>query len=90
MQLGLYLWMLRGPLQTGDLEQARPAVTRWIKIALGWQTVVLVASGAYVLVTGSSHPHGFAWIAPAIAAVIGTALPLQIAVATILRAGRRS
>ena len=89
VQLGLYLGMLRAPLQSGDLERARPAVTRWVKIALGWQTVVLVASGGYVVVTGSSHPRGFAWIAPAIAAVIGTALPLQVAVATILRAGRR-
>lgn len=81
--------MLHGRLGTGDLEQARPAVTRWIKTAIVYQAVVLVASGGYVAVIASSHPRGFAWVAPALGAVIGTALPLQIAVATILRTARR-
>lgn len=81
--------MLRPALQSGDLEQARPAVTRWVKTALVFQTVVLIGAGGYVVLTASSHPHGLAWVAPAIGAVFGTALPLQIAVVTITRAARR-
>jgi hypothetical protein len=41
-------------------------------------------------VMASQHPRGFAWIAPAIAAVFGTAIPLQVAVVAILRASRGS
>lgn len=89
VQLGLYVRLLHRQLRTGDLEQARPAVTRWIKTAIVYQAVVLLASGAYVVVVSASgHPHGLAWVAPALGAVIGTALPLQVAVATILRAAR--
>ena len=89
MQFALYSSMLRRALQGGDLESARPAITRWVKTALVYQTAVLVASGAYVVITASSHPHGLAWVAPAIGAVVGTALPLQIAVVTIMRAARK-
>jgi len=89
VQFWLYAWMLQGPVRSGDLEQARPAVTRWVKTALVYQTVVLVASGAYVVILASGHPRGLAWVAPAIGAVIGTALPLQLAVVTIMRTARR-
>lgn len=81
--------MLRRPLELADLELARPAVGRWMRTVLVFQSLVLLGSGAYVAVMASRHPHGIAWSAPAIGAVIGAALPLQIAVVSILRAGRR-
>jgi len=81
--------MLRRALRLSDLELARPAIGRWVKTVLVFQTLVLLATGLYVWVMGSKHLHGIAWTAPAIGAVIGTALPLQLAVMSILRAGRR-
>lgn len=75
---------------TRDFAQMRPAVGRWLKVVLLWQVVVVAASAGYVAVLGSQHPRGIAWIAPAIAAIFGTALPLQVAVVAILRASRGS
>ncbi len=83
-QIGLYTTMLRRALRLSDLELARP-----VKTVLVFQTLVLLATGLYVWVMASKHLHGIAWTAPAIGAVIGTALPLQLAVMSILRAGRR-
>jgi len=81
--------MLHRALRLPDLEVARPAIARWVKTVLVFQTLVLLATGAYVAVMASRHLHGIAWAAPAIGTVIGTALPLQLAVVSILRAGWR-
>lgn len=89
IQVGLYARMLRPALLTGDVDQARPAVKRWLLTTIALQAGVLVAAGVYVLVTQSGHPRGVAWISPALGAVIGTALPLQVAVVSILRAGKQ-
>jgi uncharacterized membrane protein YbhN (UPF0104 family) len=85
IQLGLFLWLLRPALAASDVGGSR----RWLLAALGCQVVVLVAAGAYVFVSSRAHPAGFAWIAPPLAALLGTALPLQLAVASALRAARR-
>ncbi|HEX9099316.1 MAG TPA: hypothetical protein VF956_07515 [Candidatus Dormibacteraeota bacterium] len=90
IQYGLYHRLLQRPLLTHDDAQMRPAVGRWLKAVLMLQVVVVAASVGYVGVLGSQHPRGIAWIAPAIAAVFGTAIPLQVAVVAILRAGRGS
>ena len=55
-----------------------------------WQVVVVVLAALYVALVGSTRPSGVAWVAPAIAAIFGTALPLQVAVVAIFRAGRGS
>ncbi len=89
VQLGLYASMLQGALHASELEAARPAITRWVKTVLVYQTAVVLATVTYVALTASRHPHGLAWTAPAVGAVVGTALPLQIAVMAILRAARR-
>jgi len=68
----------------------RPAVGRWLKVVLLWQVLVVVVSASYIAVLASSHSRGYAWAVPAIGAVFGTALPLQLAVVAILRAGRPS
>ena len=77
------------PLRDADLEAARPAITRWVKVAIVYQAAVVVVAGGYIAVVASGHPRGLAWTAPPLGAVIGTALPLQLAVMTILRTGRR-
>jgi hypothetical protein len=88
IQYGLFQRFLRTPLRLRDLEQARPAVGRWLKVVLVWQVVVLVGTGVYIAIQASRHVHGFAWTVPAIGAVIGTALPLQVAVFTLMRSAR--
>ena len=55
-----------------------------------WQALVVVGSGTYVAVLASAHARGYAWVAPAVGAVFGTAVPLQFAVIAILRASRGS
>lgn len=89
IQFGLYSSLLSRPLRNADLEAARPAITRWVKTAIVYQSVVVVLAGGYVALVASGHPRGLAWTAPPVGAVIGTALPLQVAVMTILRTGRR-
>jgi len=86
----VYRRLLQRPLLTHDVAQMRPAVSRWLKVVLAWQVLVVAASAGYVGVMASQHPRGIAWIAPAIAAVLGTAIPLQVAVVAILRASRGS
>jgi hypothetical protein len=90
VQYYLYHAFLRGPLRTGSPQQARPAVNRWLTLVFLWQVIVVGVAAAYVAVLASMHIRGYAWIAPPIAAVFGTALPLQVAVIAILRAGRGS
>ncbi len=90
VQFGLYQRLLRRALLTRDLAVMRPAIFTWLKIVLVWQVTVVVASATYVAALGSRHPGGFAWVAPAIGAIFGTAMPLQVAVIAIMRAGRGS
>jgi len=89
VQLGLYASMLQPALRLADLELARPAIARWVKTVLVFQALVLLATGSYVAVMASKHLHGIAWTAPAIGPVMGTGIPLQLAVMSMLRAGRR-
>jgi len=90
VQYAIYNRVLKRPLLTHDLAQMRRAVGRWLKVVLLWQVVVVAASAGYVAVLGSQHPRGFAWVVPALAAIFGTAIPLQVAVVAILRASRGS
>jgi len=88
VQYGLYHYLLRRQLQTHDVTLIRPAIGRWLKVVLLWQVLVVAVAASYVGVLASQHTRGFAWAVPAIAAVFGTALPLQVAVFAILRASR--
>ena len=90
MQYSLFHQLLRGPLQTRDVARMRSAVGRWLKVVLAWQVVVLAVSAGYVALLSSAHATGYAWVAPALGAVFGTAIPLQVAVFAILRASRGS
>jgi len=90
VQYGLFHRLLRGPLLTHDAALMRAAVGRWLKVVLVWQVVVLLVSAGYVASLSSAHAAGYAWVAPAIGAVFGTAIPLQLAVVAILKASRGS
>jgi hypothetical protein len=63
-------------------------VGRWLRVVIVWQVLVLAGCALYVSMLGSRHLRGVAWIAPPVGAVFGTALPLQLAVKSILRSGR--
>ncbi len=52
---------------------------------LGLGVLIAVLAGIYVLALLSRHPSGWAWVAPAVGAVVGSAVPLQIVVGRIMR-----
>jgi hypothetical protein len=79
---------LRSQLRTRDPEQVRAALKRWIKFSIVWQGLVLVTCAAYLVGLRPTHQHSVAWIAPAVGAVFGTAIPLQLVVMAILRSVR--
>ena len=89
VQLGLYLWLLRPALARAPARDPVRALVRWLALDLVWQVAVLAGAWAYVQSNSGSHPAGVAWIVPALAAILGTALPLQLVAATALRAARR-
>lgn len=52
---------------------------------LAWQLLVLVFVGVYVALMSRGTHSSAAWIAPPVGLVVGTALPLQVVVAGLLR-----
>jgi hypothetical protein len=88
VQYGLYHVLLRDAVRSHEPSQVRPALIRWIKVAIVWQVLVLGACGAYLVVVGPVHGRSVAWISPAVGAVFGTAIPLQLVVMAILRSMR--
>jgi hypothetical protein len=88
LQLGLYLRLLRPSLKSADPELVRTGMVRWIKIDLVIQVAILAAAGAYIAVQTSNHVRGAGLVAPPVGAVLGSALPLQVVVAGMLRAIR--
>ena len=86
IQLGLYLRLLRPSLQTRDAEVVRAGMVRWIKLDLPIQIAILVGAGLYIAVQTANHVHGAGLVGPPVGAVVGSALPLQVVVAAMLRA----
>jgi hypothetical protein len=80
--------MLRTAVRSRDPALVRPALVRWIKVAIVWQVLVLAGCGVYLLAFGPAHGKSVAWISPAVGAVLGTAIPLQLVVMAILRSMR--
>jgi hypothetical protein len=62
---------------------------RWVVFALAWQTLVIGGCFVYAFLMSRTHRSGLAWIAPPIAALLGTALPYQLAATRLLRAVRQ-
>ena len=88
VQYGLYHRLLHAALRSHVIELVRPALKRWVTFATVWQLAVLGGCGLYMVVLSTRHGQGVAWISPAVGAVFGTALPLQLVVVAILRSAR--
>ena len=84
-----YARLLLPGLRRPEPAHQRRALKRWFAFAVAWQAVLLAAVAAYAFPAARSHPTGLAWVAPPVAAILGTALPLQLAVARIARAALR-
>ena len=78
--------ILAAGLRSGDLEIRRRAMKRWVLFAVCWQLMVLAAVVGYAAVMSRQHPGGLSWIAPVAAALVGTAVPLQLAALRLARA----
>jgi hypothetical protein len=86
VQLGLYYRLLRPSLRTRDAGLVRAGLVRWIKLDLVIQAAILVGAGVYIAVQTSNHVRGAGLVGPPVGAVLGSALPLQVVVAAMLRA----
>jgi hypothetical protein len=84
-----YSRLLLVALRRPDADEQRRGAKRWLVFVLVWQALVLVAVAAYAFPMARSHPDGLAWVAPPVAAIAGTALPLQLAVGRMVRAALR-
>jgi drug/metabolite transporter (DMT)-like permease len=70
------------------VDPKRLALKRWLYFALGWQSLVILGVLLYVFVMTRRHQTDLYWIAPVLAALLGTALPYQLAAMRLSRAGR--
>lgn len=84
-----YTWLLLPGLGRPEPPEQKRALKRWFAFAVAWQAALLAAVGGYAFPMAHSHPGSLAWVAPPVAAIVGTALPLQLAVARIARAAVR-
>jgi uncharacterized membrane protein len=75
-------------LREDDPTARRVALVGWARFAIGWQVIVMVVAGLWILSFALRHAHGYTWALPAIGLVLGTALPLQLVVMRISRANR--
>ena len=79
--------MLRTGLTSADFDERRRALRRWLTFAIAWQAAVVLLIVLYA-VPLHSHPPDAYWAAPPLAAVVGTAVPLQVALVRIMRSLR--
>lgn len=89
MQYAGYDRILAASLREASVEGQQRGMKRWLAFALAWQALVIAGCFVYAFVMSRSHPSGLAWIAPPIAALLGTALPYQLAASRLLRAVRQ-
>ena len=89
VQLGGYYRLLQPALRASEAPQRRLGLRRWVAFLVVWQLLVIAAVVVYAVLAARSHPHGLAWAAPALGAIAGTAIPLQLAVAGISRSALR-
>lgn len=81
--------VLRPALAADDPDARRAGLVRWTGLMLGLEALVAAGAGVYVLAVMERHPGGWAWVAPAVGAVVGSALPLQVFVGRIMRSAVR-
>jgi hypothetical protein len=84
VQLAGYDRILAAGLRDPEVDVRRRALKRWVAFAVAWQVLVVGGVVGYALLVPRA---GVAWIAPPIAALLGTALPYQLAASRLIRAG---
>lgn len=89
VHLAAYQRLLAPALRTDDGLLKRRALARWGAFLIAFQLAVVVLCGIWILALSVQHPRGYAWSAPPLGLVAGTALPLQVAVFVLMRAVRR-
>lgn len=89
IQLGAYQRLLRPALRADEAGQRRRGLRRWVTFLVIFQVLVVAAGVAYALLAARVHQGGLAWVAPPLGAIVGTAIPLQLAVAGISRSALR-
>jgi hypothetical protein len=87
VQFAGYERILAAGLRDPEVEARQRALKRWLAFALVWQTLVIAGVFVYAFVMMHAHRSGLAWIAPPVAALLGTALPYQFAAMRLIRAG---
>ncbi|MFZ0218207.1 MAG: hypothetical protein WAM30_19910 [Candidatus Dormiibacterota bacterium] len=76
--------MLVPGLADPDPRRKRQALTRWFSYNAGLWAAVVIGSIVYVALE-RSHASGFLWILPAVGAVFGTGVLMQMSVLRIAR-----
>jgi hypothetical protein len=89
VQYAGYDRLLATGLREPAVEARQRGLKRWLVFALAWQVLIIAGCFVYALVMTRTHRSGLAWIAPPLAALLGTALPYQLAASRLLRAVRQ-
>ena len=88
VQYALYSRVLVPGLDRESVQERKRAMLRWFGLqALAW-VIVLIGAVVYVSVV-RGRASGYLWILPALGAVVGTGIPLQLAVGRIARSALR-
>ena len=88
VQYALYSRVLVPGLDRESIQDRKRAMLRWFVLqSVAW---ALVLAGAIVYVSLiRGRASGYLWILPALGAVVGTGIPLQLAVGRIARSALR-
>jgi hypothetical protein len=84
-----YLRLLLPGLRAAQPDLKRRALKRWLLFVAAWQALLIAALVAYALLLPATRRIGIVWVTPPLGALIGTALPLQLAVVRIARSALR-
>ncbi len=86
--LGYERILVRG-LQAPDATAKRSALRRWAVFAVGFWAVAMAAAVVYAVLAVRSHPTSPAWVAPPLAVLLGTGLPMQLTASRLIRTSLR-
>ena len=75
-------------VRVADLDRRRQALLRWFALLAVWELAVLALIAVYVALARQANEGFGAWTAPALGALAGNTLPLQLTVIAISRATR--
>jgi hypothetical protein len=84
-----YSRLLLPGLRSSEPAPKRQAFKRWLLFVAVWQAILIAALVAYTVLLPPTRRIGPVWVVPPLAGLLGTALPLQLAVVRIARAALR-